>query len=1018
MLDHQKRYWKGLEELNQSEDFVKSAKSEFSDVLPEDSEAAGTYRRDFLKMMGFGVAAASLAACESPVRKAIPYLIKPEEVDPSVPNWYASTYADGGDYCSIVVKTREGRPVKIEGNKNSSVSQGGISARVAASVLSLYDKERYRSALSGGNAISWEQLDQEVSAKLAEVASSGKSIRIVANTIVSPSLNQALNEFTSKYANSKVVSYDADSASGLLIANQKSFGKYTLPSYDFSSANVIVGIGCDFLGTWLSPVEFAKQYSKGRKIGKEKKVMSRHYQFESMMSLTGSNADFRSVVKPSEEALVAISLYNLIAAKAGAATLNAGDSASVKFLDKAAEDLWASKGNSLVVSGSNIPEVQVIVNAINSLLGNYGKTVNIDADAKYRKGNDAEMSAFVEDLKNGKIGAVIFLNANPVYNHSSGKEIKAALSQVDLTLSTSDRPDETAAVCKFVAPNHHYLESWSDAEIKSGVYSLGQPAITPLFKTRNVIESVLAWSGKKSDAYSYIKSYWTSALFGKQSKIGSTTEFWDLSLQNGVFESGLAAASSVFAGNVQESASVILSTVQGRSSDIEYIVYQKVGMGTGSQANNPWLQEFPEPVSKACWDNYACLSVKFAKEKGLNQGDLVKVTSKDGSSVELPVLIQPGLSSKTVAFAMGYGREVTGKAAKGVGKNVYSFLSYVNNTVLPFGGVASLSKIEGTREIAQTQTHQTMMSRPIVQESVLSEYVKNPAAGREIPTVKTAEGEKRASDISIWDTKGNQTHTFNNHFWGLAIDLNSCTGCGSCVISCQSENNVPVVGREEVINRREMHWIRIDRYYTSDAEENETFEGLRLKEDPSDNPRVVFQPVMCQHCNNAPCETVCPVLATTHSTEGLNQMTYNRCVGTRYCANNCPYKVRRFNWFKYYENTKFDYNMNDDLGKMVLNPDVTVRARGVMEKCSMCVQRIQAGKLAAKIEKRRPVDGEIETACSQSCPSDAIVFGDMNDPESRISKILSSEKDGRSYYLLEELNVKPSVSYLTKIRNV
>ncbi|MFN0049177.1 MAG: TAT-variant-translocated molybdopterin oxidoreductase [Cytophagales bacterium] len=1020
MQENNKTYWRGIEELEQSPEFVNKAKNEFSEN--PSSDESGTYRRDFLKLMGFSLAAATLAACETPVRKAIPYLNKPEEIDPTLPNWYSSTYVDGGDYCSIVVKTREGRPIKIEGNKNSSISQGGISPRVAASVLSLYDKERFRGPKVGDKNVAWDELDTQVISQLNKVAASGKAIKIVSNTILSPSLNRAISDFTLKYPTTSLVTYDANSGSAILAANEKSFGSKLIPSYNFSKANVIVSFGADFLGTWLSPVEFNKQYSQGRRIGKSKKTMSRHYQFETTMSLTGANADFRTALKPSQEGLVVANLYNLLATKFGASKLSVGEVKETKYLQKAADDLFSNKGNSLVVSNSNDTNVQLIVNAINNLLGNYGSTVNASIPTYYKKGNDAEFNVFIQEVQSGKVGAVVFLNSNPVYNHSQGAVLKAALSKVELIISTSDRPDETSALAGFIAADNHFLESWTDANPKKGCYSLGQPAISPLFKTRQAIESLLSWSGNSADAYSYVQSTWKSATFSMQTKYATFQEFWDNALHNGVFETTSADVAN-FNFDISSVSSAIANTYKANSTEIEYSIYEKVGMGTGSQANNPWIQEFPEPVSKACWDNYIAISQKFASEKGLEQGDMVKLDTKSGKSISLPILIQPGQAYNTVSIAIGYGRQITGKAGLNVGQNAYPLLESINGNVLFSGVVAALAKTGEKREIAQTQTHQTMMARPIVQESVLSEYLKNPKAGRYEPMINTAEGPTKPEDISIWNTKGLKTHTYNNHFWGLAIDLNSCTGCGACVISCQAENNIPVVGRKEVLNRREMHWIRIDRYYSSDAlnQEDKSIAGLLdgEREVPGENPQVVFQPVMCQHCNNAPCESVCPVLATTHSTEGLNQMTYNRCVGTRYCANNCPYKVRRFNWFSYYYNTDFqDINPSlSDLGRMVLNPDVTVRARGVIEKCSMCVQRIQSGKLAAKIENRRPIDGEIETACSQSCPSNALVFGDMNDPESRISKLLNEENKERAYHLLEELNVKPSVSYLTKIRN-
>lgn len=1047
MLDTNKTYWRGIEELSQSPEFVKNSKSEFPDYIPTENENGGTYRRDFLKLMGFGVAAATLAACEAPIRKAIPYLNKPEDVDPTIPNYYASTYQDGGDYCAIVVKTREGRPIKIEGNRNSSITKGGISARVAASVLSLYDKERYRSAKIDGKPATWEALDANVIDKLRKISDAGKKINIVANTILSPSLNFALKEFTVKFPTATLITYDPNSSSGILDANEKSFGLRVLPTLDFSQSNIIVSFGADFLGTWLSPVEYAKGYAQNRKLSTSKKSMSRHYQFETIMSLSGSNADFRTAIKPSQEGLIIANLYNILASKVGSAVLSVGEIKDVKYLQKAADDLLANKGRSLVISASNDINVQLVVNSINDLLQNYGKTINIGNASYFRKGNDLEMVSLINNAKGGAVDAIIFLNCNPVYDHPMGEELKKGVAKLDVKIAISDRPNETSQLCNFIASDSHYLESWSDAMPAKDKFSLGQPTISPLFKTRQALDTILIWSGNPSSAYNYIQAYWKTNIHALSSENNFQT-FWDNSLYDGIFEIGKSANSKsnfdsivppkvnlpailpAFTFDVNSVSMGISNFYKANSADIEYQVYEKVGIGTGSQANNPWLQELPEPISKATWDNYLTISQKMASEKGFIQGDVVKIETKLGKNISLPILIQPGQAYNTIGIAVGYGREVAGKVANGVGKNSYPLITFKNNTLFTSGIVNSLAKTGETRELAQTQTHQTMMARPIVQESILSKYVVDPYAGRVMPKIQTSEGLKNPTDITIWDTKGLQTHTYNNHFWGLAIDLNSCIGCGSCVISCQAENNVPVVGRQEVLNRREMHWIRIDRYYSTDAQnlDDKSVVGLmdKQREEAAEDPQVVFQPVMCQHCNNAPCETVCPVLATTHSTEGLNQMTYNRCIGTRYCANNCPYKVRRFNWFSYYTNTERGFEdvnpaheakQNEGLGKMVLNPDVTVRARGVMEKCSMCIQRIQLGKLNAKLESRRPIDGEIDTACAQSCPTEAIVFGDMNDNQSRISKLLNVDNKERAYHLLEEINVKPSVSYLTKIRN-
>lgn len=1018
MSENRKKYWKGLEQLANDTELVKNAEREFPEFLPIDDskESSGeTGRRDFLKMMGFGIAAASLAACETPVKKAIPYLNKPEEIDPSVANFYASTYNDGGDYCSILVKTREGRPIKIEGNALSSVTRGGTSARVQASVLSLYDKERVQDPLAGNKKIAWDALDKNIIADLQNISSKGGQIRIVSNTIISPSTKNAINAFISKYPGTQHIQYDPNSKFSLIEANRLSFGAGVIPSYDFSKANVVVSFSADFLGTWLSDVEYNKQYSKTRKIGSQKKEMSRHYQYESLLSLTGANADYRTPIKASQEGLAVAQLYNLLASKAGRGTAGTAK-IEIKSLDQAANDLWNARGKSLVISGSKDVSVQILVNAINDLLGNYGSTIDLSNPTFVKQGNDIAMNTFIKEAVAGRINAVIFYNCNPVYDHPSGNAIAASVNKISLKISTSPRLDETAALMNYVAPDHHYLESWDDAEPKTGFYSLCQPTISPLFRTRQAQESFLRWSGNTTTYYDFVRNYWRTTLFPKQSKFTSFEVFWDRSLHDGVFEAPTATGSQpAFAGDLAFAANSINQNYKADNKGIELVLYEKVGIGIGNQANNPWLQEFPDPISKATWDNYFAVSKSWADENKLKQGDLLKVTVKGKEPVTLPVLIQPGSQRDTISVAIGYGRTKAGKVGTNVGKNVYPLAEVADNGFVGFAiteGV-SFEKVSGERPLAQTQTHETYMGREsVIQESTLSRYKENAQAGRYFPQISTAEGKKKPEQITMWNV-----HNYNNHHWMMAIDLNSCTGCSACIISCQAENNVPVVGREEVIKRREMHWLRIDRYYSSDATRDEGYKEMEIA---SENPEVVFQPMLCQHCNNAPCETVCPVAATTHSTEGLNQMAYNRCIGTRYCANNCPYKVRRFNWFKYHDNKQFsDVNipMNDALGKMVLNPDVTVRSRGVMEKCSFCVQRIQEGKLTAKKEGRRPIDGEIVTACASACPSDAIVFGDINNPESAVFKLLETEVAERAYHVIGEINTRPNIYYLTKIRN-
>ncbi len=1021
MENTSKRYWKGVEELRNDATFVKNADGEFAN--PDLNESSGndldgllggsnTQRRDFLKVMGFGMAAVSLAACDTPVIKAVPYINKPEFTFPTISDYYASTYGEGGEYAAVLVETREGRPIKIEGNPQSSVTNGRTTARVQASVLSLYDIDKLKGPKRGDTDIDWTVADREIVNQLNSVAGKGGSIRLVTSTILSPATKAVVADFIAKYPTARHITYDANSVSGLVQANQTSFGKAVVPSYDFGKAETIVSVCADFLGTWIAPIEFMGGYAKGRRIGaigEGKKTMSRHYQFETGLSMTGANADYRTAIKPSQEGLVVAALYNKVAAKLGGTAIGTS-SVTVANLDKAANDLVRSQGKALVVSGSNDPNVQVVVNALNNLLGSYGTTINTNAPLNYRQGNDQQMNAFINEAKAGQIGAVLFYCANPVYDHPRGAELVEALPKIALSVSFADRADETASLSKYTTPVPHYLESWNDAEPKQGFHSLSQPAISLIFKTRQFQSSLLTWMGKSSDYQAYLKNYWQTTHYPQASGFRSFDAFWVKCLNDGVFEPNQAPATTggaTFAGNVTQAAAGIAQLYKP-TTGMELALYESVGVGTGAMANNPWLQELPDPVSKSCWDNFAALSQKTANDMGVAQNDLVTV-SVNGKSIELPVLVQPGQADNTVSVAIGYGREKAGKAANGVGKNAYPLATVVNGYVSYVGLNAKVEKASGKHEIAQTQTHETVMGRrAVLQETHLAAYQKDPKAGRYEPKVQTSKGPTEATDITLWNGYGKP-----NHSWGMIIDLNSCIGCGTCVVACNAENNIQVVGRQEVIRRREMHWMRIDRYYSSDAEP----EDVKALEVASANPEVTFQPMLCQHCSNAPCETVCPVLATTHSTEGLNQMTYNRCIGTRYCSNNCPYKVRRFNWFKYHDNDNFDYHFNNDLGKMVINPDVTVRSRGVIEKCSFCVQRIQETKLVAKKERRRLEPDEVQTACSQACPTNAIVFGDMNNPESSIAKILSVEDQGRAFRVLDEINTRPQISYLTKVRN-
>jgi len=1045
-------YWKGEDELLRTKEFLAAQKNEFNEALPldevfsENNMGLSANRRDFLKFFGFSVAAVSLAACNTaPIRNVVPYIVKPEEITPGVANYYNSTCGACSTACGITVKTREGRPIKIDGNINSPISKGAVCATGQASILSLYDTERLAGPLEKDEPIEWTKLDEEITSQLTSIVAAGGKIAIVSGTIHSPSSLEAIKDFTTKFTTTSHITYDAVSYSGMLQANKDSFGKAVIPSYKFENANVVVSFGADFLGTWLSPVEFTKAWSAKRKVEGTDKVL-KTIVFESNLSLTGSNADYRFPMKTSNEAIYVVGLYNELAQLAGVSQIAMAKSGELAggAVKQTAQRLWAEKGNSIVISGSNNTAIQSVINGINILLGNYSTTINIENHSNQYKGIDADFFQFANDLKAGTYQAVLFWNANPVYNSPLSETIVEGLKKTRISVSFSGTKDETAKLCRYIAPDNHFLESWNDSEPQAGVYQLSQPTISPVFKTRQVQESLLSWAAalplnendpfaKKgiysqkntaSPYYIYIKNVWMKTA-------NVNDELFNKSLHDGgIFNAAKPAMMPSFAVNLNALVSNLEANI-GAGNAIDLILYQNISVRDGSLSNNPWVQETPDPISKVTWDNFVSLPKALAEKEGIKNGDLVNITVKNQTINSLPVFVQPGQSNQTIGLALGYGR--MGKVGEkglfdSIGKNAFPLVSVSNNS---FGYVISGVKIVkalGNYELAQTQTHHSIEGRAIVKETTLEEYKKDPTAGN---------NEKKPHLYTLWQTMDYKKDGAPNHHWAMAIDLNACTGCSACVVSCSIENNVPVVGRAEVRRRREMHWLRIDRYFAFEDKKNlvdskdSQFEGdfitkekgLAIADEKAkgsefehwENVKVLHQPMMCQHCGQAPCETVCPVLATTHSSEGLNQMTYNRCIGTKYCANNCPYKVRRFNWFRYNDNDDYDFHFNNDLGKMVINPDVTVRTRGVMEKCSMCVQNIQAGKTKAKREKRTLVDGEVKTACQKSCPANAIVFGDVNDVNSEVRKLFLNE---RSYRVLEELNTQNAVKYLTKVRDV
>ena len=1008
-MNSNKKYWKGLEELNKSSEFLQKNKHEFAEPIPiEDILTGGglagtTPRRDFLKALGFGVGAVTLAACQKvPVHKSLPYLIKPEEVTPGIPNYYTSTYEGH----AILVKTREGRPIKIEGNPNDLLSNGGLSGQAQASVLDLYDVNRLKNPMKDGGDSGWGQIDDFVLRELIDIKNGGKKIRIVSSTINSPSTLSVIADFVKQYPTTKHINYDAVSYTGIIQANQNSFGKAVLPHYNFDKADVIVSFSADFLGTWISPTEFIRQYVQNRNNKSlQNKKMSRHIQFETGMSVTGSNADVRILIKPSEEGIALVNLYNAISGTTLTGTKKLNNANADKAIAIVAKELLAAKGKALVVAGSNDVATQILVNAINSLLGSYGTTIDLDNSSHQYAGNDAEFVDFVNEMKRGEVDAVFFLDVNPGYDYYNITDIINGLKKVRLKVSFSNHNDETASLCNIVAPNHYYLESWGDGNALEGYYTIVQPTINQVYDTRQAEQSLLVWGDNAvKNYYTYVRNNWDKNLLAKGGLSGQSG--WETLLQTGfVKEAAKPSGNYVFNLDLNSVAQTMLGHGAGlnEGNKVELQLYQNVAMRDGKRANNPWLQELPDPVSKVTWDNFAAMSPSDMKKSGYIDGDVVKINA-NGYSIVLPVLSQPGQTQGTISVAVGYGRTLAGPVGNDVGKNAFPFYSLRNGT-FQTSNTVTLTATGVNSELAQTQTHHSIEGRnSIIKEATFTEYLKN-------PSVNTGKGEDHKV-YSLWDEYDRPTYN-----WVMAIDLNACTGCGACVVACSAENNIPVVGKDEVRRRREMHWIRIDRYYSfnDNGQGGITREHEIAKLEDLDHVKVVYQPMLCQHCDHAPCETVCPVLATVHSAEGLNHMAYNRCIGTRYCANNCPYKVRRFNWFNYWNDSRFDNYLNNEHTQLVLNPDVTTRFRGVMEKCSMCIQRIQAGKLKAKIEKRPLKDGEVKVACQQTCPANAIVFGNKNDPNSEVSKALNSE---RTYYVLEELNVQPGIGYQVKVRNI
>jgi MoCo/4Fe-4S cofactor protein with predicted Tat translocation signal len=1017
-MSSNKKYWKSVEELDGNSSIVEALKNnEFVEEIPTDEflgnndalSSSSTTRRDFLKYVGFSTAAATLAACEGPVHKSIPYVLQPEQIIPGVADYYATSVFDGFDFANILVKTREGRPIKIDNNTIAG-AKFTANARIHASILSLYDSMRLKEPKVDGKNATWSDVNSKIASSLVDAKAKGGQVVLLTNTLASPSTEKLIADFIAKNPNSKHVVYDAVSSSEALDAFETVYGERALVDYDFSKASLIVSVGADFLGDWQGG-GYDSGYAQGR-IPKNGK-MSRHFQLEANMTLSGAAADKRLAMSTANQKQALVHIYNVVTGSSVA--LNLDDKFKVE-VNKAAQQLKAAGSKGVLVSGIQDKNAQLLVLAINQVLASEAFTTS--GVRQIRKGSSEKVAQLIKEMNAGSVHTLIMSGVNPVYTLADSASFVEGLKKVKTSVAFSLKEDETALVSTISAAVPHYLESWNDLSLTKGTYSLTQPTIRPLFNTKQFQDVLLSLNGLTGTFYDYLKANSAGIIAGSS---------WNKVLHDGVF---IGAITSVSGGTADYTGAANALAQSKGSQGLELVLYTKTGMGDGQQANNPWLQEFPDPITRVSWDNYVTVSNADAKTLGLSNeivangglnGSYATITTVDGLKLEnVPVIVQPGQAVGTIGLALGYGRKAALKEEMMVGLNAYSLYKGFNNVQS-----VSLVKAGGEHEFACVQGQKTLMGRgDIIKETSLEIFnTKDAKEWNPQPMVSLDHKEVEATKVDLWDSFDRSV----GHHFNLSIDLNACTGCGACVIACHAENNVPVVGKSEVRRSRDMHWLRIDRYYSSestfegDNERKENIAGLSSSlstfnemEKAGDNPQVSFQPVMCQHCNHAPCETVCPVAATSHSRQGQNNMAYNRCVGTRYCANNCPYKVRRFNWFLYSKNSEFDYHMNDDLGRMVLNPDVNVRSRGVMEKCSMCIQMTQATILKAKREGRAIVDGEFQTACSSACSTGAMVFGDINDKEAKVAELVADE---RMYHLLEHVGTKPNVIYHVKVRN-
>ena len=959
-----RRYWKNLDELAETPAFQELMQEEFPRQASAGEWVDPVSRRGFLKVMGASFALAGLAGCtKQPDEPIFPYVKQPEDLVLGKPMYFATAHPFPTGAIPVLVKSDAFRPIKLEGNPEHPAGKGKSDAFTQASLLDLYDPDRSKSVYFRGEKSDFGAFQQAFAGAAAK-SKTGEGIYFLSETITSPTLAVQWKQLQAKYPAAKLVQWEPVNQDAARAASKAAFGGYYDTQYKLEEADVILSLDADFLGGIGFPgfLPMAAAYAERHRF-EPGKMMNRMYVVETMPTVTGFKADHRLALKPSE-------IDAFAAALAGGSGAGLSPDAQ-KFLAAVQGDIKKSGGKFAVVVGpQSSPAAHAAALTVNA--GAAGKAVvYTETVAAVPSEQTADLKALVADMNAGKVQWLVMLGTNPLYNAPADLDFLAGFNMVPNSVHLGSHWDETGFYSTWHIPKAHFLESWSDTRASDGTISIIQPMIEPLYGGKSVLEvaAILAGMEPASD-YEIVRSNWAS-----QGAPAEREKKWNAALFDGVVADTKSAmvTAAVDAKKVFATAN---AQIQPAPAGLEVAFYPSPGPYDGRYANNAWLQEAPHPMTKVVWDNVALISKKTAESLGLKDGDVVKL-SKDGRSVETPVQIQPGHADDSISLFLGYGRSVCGRVGQGVGHRVEALRTTAN--FFSASGV-ELKKTGETYEIVTTQEHHRMEGRPIVREASVEEYKKEPGLIKEM-----AESPNGLTMFPFVDySKGYQ--------WGMAIDLNACVGCNACLVACQSENNIPVVGKDQVQRGREMHWIRLDRYYTGSDEE----------------AQVVTQPMGCQQCENAPCESVCPVAATSHSPEGLNDMAYNRCVGTRYCLNNCPYKVRRFNFLAWNKDVP-------EVRKLGFNPDVTVRMRGVMEKCTYCVQRIEEHKIAANADGRRQLhDGEIQSACQQVCPAEAIVFGNINDPESRVSKL---KKQPRNYEVLGELNIRPRTTYLGRLRN-